>query len=224
MARKRILRMSVVTTVIACGVLYGQRVSAAPAGEAAATLSQLGEPAQVSADGRRITFGGDGPGHPADFNGDGAIGAADLAVLLGSWGECPDCPADIDGNGMVGASDLAVLLDDWGQFEYNLEIGPVAGLTTAWHHSPDQSAIPLGSTVQFRVVLGRAQRRPGSVPSRCIETNTNRWPPVSSTRSARQSCRPRSCCCGTNFVTRHVNGRGDETLHEYDEFGNRLHT
>ena len=38
MPMKRILRMSVVTTVIACGVLYGQRalVSAAPAGEAAA--------------------------------------------------------------------------------------------------------------------------------------------------------------------------------------------
>ena len=51
MAMKRILKMSVVLTVIACGVLYGQRalVSAAPAAEAAASLSQLGEPVQVSA-------------------------------------------------------------------------------------------------------------------------------------------------------------------------------
>jgi YD repeat-containing protein len=31
-------------------------------------------------------------------------------------------------------------------------------------------------------------------------------------------------CCGGNFVTRHVNGRGDETLHTYDGNGNRLHT
>ncbi len=31
-------------------------------------------------------------------------------------------------------------------------------------------------------------------------------------------------CCGTNFVTRHVDGRGNETLHTYDDFGNRTHT
>ncbi len=31
-------------------------------------------------------------------------------------------------------------------------------------------------------------------------------------------------CCGTNFVTRHVDGRGNETLHEYDAVGNRIHT
>ncbi|UCC29379.1 MAG: hypothetical protein JSU86_14400 [Phycisphaerales bacterium] len=31
-------------------------------------------------------------------------------------------------------------------------------------------------------------------------------------------------CCGTNFVIRHVDGRGNETLHDYDEHGNRIHT
>jgi RHS repeat-associated protein len=31
-------------------------------------------------------------------------------------------------------------------------------------------------------------------------------------------------CCGTNFVTRHVDSRGNETLHAYDQRGNRLHT
>ncbi len=31
-------------------------------------------------------------------------------------------------------------------------------------------------------------------------------------------------CCGTNFVTRHVDGRGQQTLHEYDAAGNRTHT
>ncbi|MCZ6654699.1 MAG: proprotein convertase P-domain-containing protein [Planctomycetota bacterium] len=96
MAMKRILRMSVVLTVISCGVLYAQRglVSATPAVVAAASLSQLGEPAQRSGD-----SGGDS--------------------FTESW----------------------------------LEIGPVAGLTTAWHRSPDHSAIPLGSTVPFRVFL-----------------------------------------------------------------------
>ncbi len=31
-------------------------------------------------------------------------------------------------------------------------------------------------------------------------------------------------CCGTSFVTRHVDGRGNETLHTYDANGNRLQT
>lgn len=99
MAMKRILKTSVVLTVIACGVLYGQRagVSSAPMAVAAASLSQLADPAKRSPDAPGTTFGG-----------------------------------------------------------YRLEIGPIAGLTTAWHRSPDLSAIPLGSTVQFRVVLGRA--------------------------------------------------------------------
>ncbi|MHC4414366.1 MAG: RHS repeat domain-containing protein [Planctomycetota bacterium] len=31
-------------------------------------------------------------------------------------------------------------------------------------------------------------------------------------------------CCGTNFVTLHRDFRGNETLHEYDDLGNRVHT
>ncbi len=53
----------------------------------------------------------------ADFDCDGVIGPADLAMLLGSWGPCPlddTCPADLDGDGNVGASDLAILLGSWG--------------------------------------------------------------------------------------------------------------
>jgi hypothetical protein len=45
----------------------------------------------------------------------GAVDGADLAVLLGAWGECPKgCVADIDGNGIVDAADLAILLGAWG--------------------------------------------------------------------------------------------------------------
>ena len=51
---------------------------------------------------------------PADLDGDGAVGAADLAELLGAWGSCEACPADFDGDGLVGASDLAELLGMWG--------------------------------------------------------------------------------------------------------------
>lgn len=31
-------------------------------------------------------------------------------------------------------------------------------------------------------------------------------------------------CCGTNFVTRAKDARGNETLHDYDDHGNRIHT
>lgn len=53
----------------------------------------------------------------ADLDGDGFVGAADLLMLLSSWGSCPpkgDCPADLDGNGSVGAGDLLILLSQWG--------------------------------------------------------------------------------------------------------------
>ncbi len=53
-------------------------------------------------------------GSDADLDGDGMVGAADLDLLLGSWGPCDCCPADLDGNGTVGAFDLALLLGDWG--------------------------------------------------------------------------------------------------------------
>ncbi len=51
---------------------------------------------------------------PADLDGNGSVGAPDLALLLGNWGPCPDCPMDLDGNGIVGAPDLAMLLGTWG--------------------------------------------------------------------------------------------------------------
>jgi len=52
-----------------------------------------------------------------DIDGDGAVGAADLLVLLGSWGPCPaaqECPADLDQDGNVSISDLITLLANWG--------------------------------------------------------------------------------------------------------------
>jgi hypothetical protein len=49
---------------------------------------------------------------PADLDGDGAVGAADLAILLGQWGGPGS--GDLDGDGSVGAADLAVLLGAWG--------------------------------------------------------------------------------------------------------------
>ncbi len=53
---------------------------------------------------------------PTDTDGDGDTDAADLAVLLGSWGpvDSSDC-LDADGDGTIGAFDLAQLLGNWGQ-------------------------------------------------------------------------------------------------------------
>ncbi len=56
---------------------------------------------------------------PWDLNGDGAVGAGDLAFLAGSWGNpgCMGnlpCEADFDGDGDVGSGDLAQLLGAWG--------------------------------------------------------------------------------------------------------------
>ncbi len=51
---------------------------------------------------------------PADLNGDGAVEAADLAILLGAWGLNPDHPADFNGDDVVNAADLAILLGNWG--------------------------------------------------------------------------------------------------------------
>ena len=48
-----------------------------------------------------------------DINGDGAIDAGDLAILLGAWGTTLPS-ADLNYDGSVGAADLAVLLARWG--------------------------------------------------------------------------------------------------------------
>ena len=49
---------------------------------------------------------------PADLDGDGAVGGADLAVILSQWGGAGS--GDLDGDGTVGGADLAILLSDWG--------------------------------------------------------------------------------------------------------------
>jgi hypothetical protein len=50
-----------------------------------------------------------------DLNGDGEVGAADLATLLSAWGPVSaGTPADFDRNGVVNAADLARVLANWG--------------------------------------------------------------------------------------------------------------
>ncbi|MEC9372516.1 MAG: integrin alpha, partial [Planctomycetota bacterium] len=60
-----------------------------------------------------IFLGTPPPPCPADLTGDGLVNAADLAALLGAWGETNN-PADIDMSGAVNAADLGALLGAWG--------------------------------------------------------------------------------------------------------------
>jgi len=53
------------------------------------------------------------PSLPEDLDGDGSVGAADLAILLGAWGTAGSA-ADLDGSGLVDAADLSQLLAAWG--------------------------------------------------------------------------------------------------------------
>lgn len=49
-----------------------------------------------------------------DLDGDGTVGATDLALLLGAWGPSSSgSPADLNGDGEVGPQDLAILLGAW---------------------------------------------------------------------------------------------------------------
>jgi len=69
---------------------------------------------------RRGIFLGGAPGGKSehcgpDLNGDGAVDASDLGVLLGDFGPCTfACIADFDASGRVDAGDLGVLLGNWG--------------------------------------------------------------------------------------------------------------
>jgi hypothetical protein len=54
-------------------------------------------------------------GCPADLDGDGSVGAADLAIMLGAWNNGgKDQPEDLNHDGLVDAADLTMLLSRWG--------------------------------------------------------------------------------------------------------------
>ena len=48
---------------------------------------------------------------PADFDGNGSVGGADLGLMLAAWGG-PN--GDLDGDGTTSGSDLGLLLSAWG--------------------------------------------------------------------------------------------------------------
>jgi hypothetical protein len=98
------------------GVKY--RLTAAPAADSGCVLAWQGGATTGASDVFASRIGADGvlgqppAGNPADLNGDGLVNAADLADLLGQWGQ-KGGSADLDGDGSVGAPDLAILLGAW---------------------------------------------------------------------------------------------------------------
>ncbi len=83
-----------------------------------------------------------------DLDGDGDVDAADLAILLGSWGPYAPCPpfipADIDQNCDVDAADLAHLLGNWGSPAQRVQPAPpavrVGGSSTALRRLDDSGS------------------------------------------------------------------------------------
>ncbi len=89
---------------------FAATVDSPPAGwvvTATATLEPIGATSELSAC-IDVIAGGD----PADLDGDGAVDAADLAILLAAWGTA-DREADLNTDGVVDAGDLAILLAAW---------------------------------------------------------------------------------------------------------------
>lgn len=59
-----------------------------------------------------VAGAGAGCACPGDVDGNGAVNAADLSILLGQWGASGS--GDLDGSGVVNAADLSILLGAWG--------------------------------------------------------------------------------------------------------------
>ena len=93
----------------------------------------------------------EGSGCPADIDWNGAVQAADLAVLLADWGGAPTAgvASDIDGDGVVGAADLAILLGSWNScvevpaWATLLEAAPDAAVVTdpGWRAAIDATGL-----------------------------------------------------------------------------------
>jgi formylglycine-generating enzyme required for sulfatase activity len=67
-----------------------------------------------------------------DFDLNGVIDGADLAVVLSLWG-LPNPPiGDLDGDGVVGGADLSIILSNWGMLAWQpsiVSVEPASGLT-----------------------------------------------------------------------------------------------
>jgi formylglycine-generating enzyme required for sulfatase activity len=75
----------------------------------------------------------------ADVDGNGTVGASDLASVLSAWGPCVGCAADVNGSGAVDAADIAGLLSMWGE-----SCNPLPWATVL-EQSPDPAVVTNGA-------------------------------------------------------------------------------
>jgi glucose/arabinose dehydrogenase len=54
---------------------------------------------------------------PADINGDGTVGVADILAMIDNWGACSGCDTDINNDGTVNVTDLLEVVGAWGSCE-----------------------------------------------------------------------------------------------------------
>jgi hypothetical protein len=90
-----------------------------------------------------------------DLDGEGGIGSADIAILLGLFGtacHCPACALDVDDDGLVGAAELAALLGDWGQCASGFPEGGEGG--QMGQESSQQSGATSLAPAEVAAILG----------------------------------------------------------------------
>lgn len=96
------------------GAAGGTRIDLAAAGLASARFIRIRTATDATAVPEIDAVVAVRPAPPdADLDGDGAVGGADLGLLLGSWGACTGCAADLDNDGAVTGIDLGLLLGAW---------------------------------------------------------------------------------------------------------------
>ncbi|MCG8404951.1 MAG: hypothetical protein MI923_07125 [Phycisphaerales bacterium] len=102
---------------------------------------------------------------PGDTNADGVINGDDIsrfvwATVVGDGDPCMIQAADVDFNGTLDMADMDLFVQfllgnaDPATQVMNprqLLIGPIAGVTTAWHPAPSSTPIPSGTTVQLEL-------------------------------------------------------------------------
>ncbi|MBI1302354.1 MAG: SUMF1/EgtB/PvdO family nonheme iron enzyme [Phycisphaera sp.] len=84
----------------------------------------------------------------ADVDGNGSVGASDLASVLSAWGPCAGCAADVNGSGAVDGADIAVLLSVWGE-----SCNPLPWATVL-EQSPDPAIVTSGSLRKAIIATG----------------------------------------------------------------------
>ena len=122
-----------------------------------------------------------------DIDGNGNVGAFDLAMVLGNWGPNPGSSSDVNGDGVVDIGDLVIILASWGDCDQ--ETLPVVGFPvsfqcqgppcfidieaiTKWKQEPhEDSGAGIPSSVDLQTLADQAPGDPGPGPNAVVADN-----------------------------------------------------